>query len=74
MTLANAFAAFSVLLGLLYLPAVLMMALGLAYWYRGRKQQNLNRQRSGLLLLVFGGILVAIVAVIQLFMQQVYQV
>lgn len=55
--------AFSALLSVLLFPAVVMLALGLLFWYRGYQQQDEERRRLGRLLTMLGAIFLVILLI-----------
>jgi len=64
MNTLNAQGALTTLLNLMALPGAVMTAVGGYLWYDGFKKQLDNRSRYGKMLLMFGIILLTIVAIL----------
>ena len=64
----DALHAFEPLIQIGYLPAIFMILSGAFQWYTGTRLSSLNRIRMGRLLVLFGAILLSILAVLQYFM------
>jgi hypothetical protein len=60
--------AFSVLLGLLLVPAVGLLVYGARAWHKGQLQQHEDSLRLGRMLVMFGIILLSILVVVSYFL------
>ena len=68
MTLINAAGALKTLLDLMVVPGVLLTVTGAYMWHSGYRNQEENKSRLGRLLLMFGIILLVIVAILSDFL------
>lgn len=68
MILINAAGALKTLLDLMVVPGVLLTASGAYMWFSGYRNQDENKTRLGRMLLMFGIILLVIIAILSNFL------
>ena len=63
MYLLDARAALHALVSLMILPAAILVAIGIATWYKGNKLQTESKERVGKMTTMFGAILLTILLI-----------
>lgn len=64
MVIGDAINAFAALIKILFLPAAVMLGVGIYWWYQGSKLRNKDRLRLGKMLAMFGIIFMVILQVV----------